>query len=401
MIHRQEGITKFIPLLAFIFVFQISRGMTLPIFPLYFHSINLSAISLGEALGVYGFSFLFFEALWGFLFEKFSSRLLIPIIILGNTIAVLAFASPSSFAELVILELLLGMALGGVGVFPRIAIAKVAGNLERGRTFGTLGALYSIGATIGSLLGGVSDSVLGLSTTFIVAAAFSILSLVPFYWHASLFGKLERESFETPSAVGDSGPTIEQSAKSRTRIMGIFGIGLIGLAMAANNGFFNLLLPNIMEQSPQISASVVEISIVLAIFTLSTGIISPFMSTLGWRKPYKWITGGLIVTAGLYVALSQLHNIPQIDFVTLTIGVSTSFITPLALSLLTARVPRKLLGRTMGIYGAIEDVGLIISSSAGSIIWGLYGEQYSFILIGLIFLIVALVFQLSIRKENS
>ena len=99
--------------------------------------------------------------------------------------------------------------------------------------------------------------------------------------------------------------------------------------MAANNGFFNLLLPNIMEQSPQISASVVEISIVLAIFTLSTGIISPFMSTLGWRKPFKWITGGLIVTAGLYVALSQLHNIPQIDFVTLTIGVSTSFITPL------------------------------------------------------------------------
>ncbi len=170
--------------------------------------------------------------------------------------------------------------------------------------------------------------------------------------------------------------------------------------MAANNGFFNLLLPNIMEQSPQISATVVEISVVLAIFTLSTGIISPFMSTLGWRKPNKWIMGGLIATAVLYVALSQLHNVLQIDFVTLTIGVSTSFITPLALSLLTARIPWKLLGRAMGIYGAIEDVGLIISSSAGSIIWGLYGAQYSFVLIGLIFLFVAAIFQLSIRKKS-
>ena len=41
--------------------------------------------------------------------------------------------------------------------------------------------------------------------------------------------------------------------------------------MAANNGFYNLLFPNILEQSTQISANVVEISIVLAIFTLSNG----------------------------------------------------------------------------------------------------------------------------------
>ena len=158
MIHRQEGITKFIPLLAFIFVFQISRGMTLPIFPLYFHSINLSAISLGEALGVYGFSFLFFEALWGFLFEKFRLTSVNSDHHTGKYHCSPRFCKPLIFRRVVILELLLGMALGGVGVFPRIAIAKAAGNLERGRTFGMLGALYSIGATIGSLLGGVSDS---------------------------------------------------------------------------------------------------------------------------------------------------------------------------------------------------------------------------------------------------
>ena len=141
MIHQQSSIGKFVPLLAFVFVFQISRGMTLPIFPLYFKTIDLSAIGIGLALGVYGFSFLFFEALWGFLFDKFQSRLLMLMIVLGNSIAILAFSRPSSFTELLVLELLLGMGLGGVGVFPRIAIAKVAGNLERGRIFGMLGAL--------------------------------------------------------------------------------------------------------------------------------------------------------------------------------------------------------------------------------------------------------------------
>src|ERR1700730_11136648 len=254
MIHQQSGIGKFVPLLAFVFVFQVSRGMTLPIFPLYYHSINLSAISIGIALGVYGFSFLFFEALWGFIFDKFNSPHLMLIIVLGNSFSILAFLRPSSFVGLVLLELVLGMGLGGVGVFLRIAIAKVASHLERGRIFGMLGALYSVGATLGSLFGGAADSTLGLSVSFTVAATISLLSLIPFYWHASFFGKFER--IAASSTISDDNPIISASgrmSKSRAGIMGIFAIGLIGLAMAANNGFFNLLFPNILRQSAQIS----------------------------------------------------------------------------------------------------------------------------------------------------
>jgi MFS family permease len=401
MIHHQSGIGKFVPLLAFVFVFQISRGMTLPIFPLYFRTIDLSAIGIGLVLGVYGFSFLFFEALWGFLFDKFQSRQLMLIIVMGNSIAILAFSRPSSFAELIILELLLGMGLGGVGVFPRIAIAKVAGNLERGRIFGILGALYSIGATLGSLLGGAVDSTLGLSISFVTAAIISIISLLPYYWHASFFGKLESAVLSTSSSTSD--PIIsprDKIPRSRAGFIGILSIGLIGLAMAANNGFYNLLFPNILKQSSQISANVVEISIVLAIFTLSNGIVSPFTSSLGWRKPGKWITGGLLLTGALYAVLSQLQNVLRIDLATIAIGVSTSFITPLSLSLLTERVPRKILGRTMGIYGAVEDVGLILGSSAAGIIWGLWGAEYAFFLIALIFFAVATIFLLVRRSES-
>ncbi|MDA4130730.1 MAG: MFS transporter [Thaumarchaeota archaeon] len=402
MFKLQAGLGKFIPLLAFVFVFQVSRGMTLPIFPLYFHSSNLSAINIGEVLGVYGFSFLFFEAFWGFVFEKISAYRLMPLIVLANSAAIFAFSRQASFAEISLLELVLGIGLGGVGVFPRIAIAKVAGNLERGRTFGMLAALYAVGGTVGSLLGGISDSVLGLSISFIIPAIICSLSLIPFYWHATFFGKLEREVVVLEGANSlDSSSPLRKIGNSRIQRIGLLAIGLIGLAMASNNAFFSLLFPNILGQSPKFSANVVEISVVLAIFTLSTGILSPFMSSLGWRNPRKWILGGLAIAGGLYFALSQENNILGVYFVTFFIGLSTSSITPLALSLLTARVPRNLLGRTMGVYGAVEDVGAILGSSAGSIIWGLYGSQYSFFLVGTIFLLVGTVFLLVNRKGNE
>jgi MFS transporter, DHA1 family, multidrug resistance protein len=400
MTSRQSGIGKFIPLLTFIFVFQISRGMTLPVFPLYFHSVSLSAISIGEALGVFGFSFLIFEALWGYLFEKFNAHRLTPIIILANSLGIFAFSRPSSFAELVVIELVLGMGLGGVGVFPRIAIAKVAGNAERGRIFGMLGSFYSFGATFGSLIGGASDVALGLSITFVIASTISVLSLLPFQWHVSLFTRSEEQIVD--STTPSSSPTTILSlgiSKLNVSILGFIALGLIGLSMAANNGFFNLLLPNILGQDSQMSANVIDISIVLAIFTLSSAILSPFMSTLGWRNPSKWITSALLITGGLYFTLSQARTIVEVYFVTLCVGISTSSITPLSLSLLTARVPRNFLGRMMGLYGAVEDVGLIIGSSAGSIVWGLWGAEYSFFLIGLIFLVVATIFLLAKRKE--
>jgi len=265
-----------------------------------------------------------------------------------------------------------------------------------------LAALYAIGGTVGSLLGGLSDSLVGLSISFIIAAIICILSLIPFFWHASFFGKLEREVTVSGNAnsFGNASPP-GKNGNSRVRAVGLLTIGLIGLAMASNNAFFSLLFPNILGQSSKISANVVEISIVLAIFTLSTGILSPLMSSLGWRNPGKWIFAGLGINGALYFVLSQVNNILGVYAVTFLIGVSTSSMTPLALSLLTARVPRNLLGRTMGVYGAVEDVGAIIGSSAGSIVWGLYGAQYSFFLVGTIFLLVASVFEVVNRKESK
>jgi len=87
-----------------------------------------------------------------------------------------------------------------------------------------------------------------------------------------------------------------------------------------------------------------------------------------------------------------------VDFVTLVLGVTYSTVTPLTLSLLTASVSRGYWGRIMGLYGAAEDVGILIGSSLGSFIWGFWGYQYSFIMMGSLFILVGTLCALATQK---
>jgi MFS transporter, DHA1 family, multidrug resistance protein len=370
--------------------------MTLPLFPLYFHSINLSAIDIGLVYAAYGISFLVFEALWGFVFDRFGIKGSVPLIaVVLTSVAIFLFSRPASLAEVIGIEVLWGNGLGGAGVFPRVAVAHFAKYADRGRAFGMLGLTYSIGASFGSLIGGVSGAVFGSSPSFIIAAVITVASTLP-VWLGNRPSK--DEVIAVDIAVQPSGARSRFQAEQKLKLIGIIVLGLVGLTAASGNGFFSLLFPNILAKEPKFLASPVEVGGVLFIYSLSSGIFQPFLGSLGSRKPRSWIMGGLAATGVCYLALTLTQNVAQVDLVTLILGVAYSTITPLTLSLLTASVPRGFWGRIMGLYGAAEDVGILVGSSLGSFIWGFWGFQYSFIMMGSIFILVGAVCAIATKK---
>jgi len=370
--------------------------MTLPLFPLYFLSNNLSAIDIGLVYAAYGLSFLVFEALWGFIFDKFGIKGSVPLIaIILTSAAIFLFSRPANLAEVVGIEILWGNGLGGAGVFPRLAIAHLTRYADRGRAFGMLGLTYSVGASIGSLIGGVSGAFLGSSPSFVIAGAITLSSILPIWWcnrssnNEVIVADLEEQS---SGAQGRIQPEV------KLKLIGIIVLGFVGLTAASGNGFFSLLFPNILAKEPKFLASPVEIGGVLFIYSLSSGVFQPFLGSLGSRKPKGWIVGGLAGAGLCYLALTLTQNVVQVDFVTLILGVTYSTVTPLTLSLLTASVSRGYWGRIMGLYGAAEDVGILIGSSLGSFIWGFWGYQYSFIMMGSLFILVSAVCALATKK---
>ncbi len=370
--------------------------MTLPLFPLYFLSNNLSAIDIGLVYAAYGLSFLVFEALWGFIFDKFGIKGSVPLIaIILTSSAIFLFSRPANLAEVVGIEILWGNGLGGAGVFPRLAVAHFSKYADRGRAFGMLGLTYSIGASSGSLIGGVSGALLGPSPSFIIAGAITLASTIP-VWLGSRSSKndvVADDIGEQPSGVSG-----KFQAEQQLKLIGIIVLGLVGLTAASGNGFFSLLFPNILAKEPKFLASPVEVGGVLFIYSLSSGIFQPFLGSMGSRKPRSWIVGSLAATGVCYLALTLTQTVAQVDLVTLILGVTYSTITPLTLSLLTASVSRGYWGRIMGLYGAAEDVGILIGSSLGSFIWGFWGYQYSFIMMGGLFILIGAICAFATKK---
>ena len=357
---------KYFSLLIFLFLFQLARGMTYPLFPQYYQSINLSAIDIGLAFAAYGISFLIFEALWGFVFERYGIRgTMPPLAIALTTVAVLLFARPSDLIQLLGIESLLGIGLGGAGVFPRLAVARQAKYADRGKVFGMLSFTYSVGATLGALLGGASDSLIGIPKSFVIAAAFTLLSVIPIWWSNRSHPEMEEPLLTNPSPVAN-----EIAESTRYNKMGIVVLFVVGLTAVAGNSFFSLLLPNILLKTPRLSASVLDISIVIAAFNLSTGLAAPFTASRGSRRPTKWITASLVGTGICYFTIIPAQSVTEIEIVTIILGVAYSALTPLTLSLLTTFVPKGHWGRIIGIYGAAEDVGIIVGTSVGKLCLG-------------------------------
>ncbi len=377
------------------FLFQLARGMTYPLFPQYYQSINLSAIDIGLAFAAYGISFLIFEALWGFIFERYGIRGTMPALAIAlTTVAVLLFARPVDLIQLLGIESLLGVGLGGAGVFPRLAVAHQARYADRGRTFGMLSFVYSVGATLGSLLAGVLGSLIGISNSFVIAAAITLISIVPVWWSNRTQTRVQEKTNEIiPVQTPD-----ENEKAARYNKIGIVILFLVGLTAVAGNSFFSLLLPNILLKETRLSASVLDISIVIAAFNLSTGLAAPLTASRGSRTPVKWIIISLFATGVSYLAILPAQNIAEVQIVTIVLGVAYSAITPVTLSLLTTFVPKGHWGRIIGIYGAAEDVGILIGTSVGSFVWGIYGAQYSLVMMTVLYVLVGLICFLAARS---
>jgi MFS family permease len=371
----------------------MARGMTLPLFPQYYQSIDLSAIDIGLAFAAYGISFLVFEALWGFVFERYGIKGTMPPLAISLTaVAVLLFARPTDLTQLLGIESLLAIGLGGAGVFPRLAIAHQTNYADRGRAFGLLAFVYSIGATIGALLGGLSGSLVGVPRSFVLTAAVTFLSVVPILW-----SRRSAQNAAKQTAVEETPPPDEMPPATQYNKWGIAILGMVGMVAVCGNSFFSLLLPNILLKEPRLSASVLQISVVIAAFNLSTGLAAPLTASTGSRKAGKWIAACLLATGVCYFAIIPVQNILQVDGVTVILGIAYSAITPLTLSLLTTFVPRDRWGRIIGIYGAAEDLGILVGTSLGSFVWGIWGAEYSFVMMGGIYGFVGLTSFLAYR----
>lgn len=382
-----------IAFLSFYSVFYTARGLSSLIIPLYFVSVEIPLIGVGVAIAVYGASLLFFEILWGVVLDRVGPEPLVftAVALTSVTYVLLPFVRTPETAALT--EFVLGASGPVIAVVARSSVVRESDPGRWASGFGIIGSAFAVAQLLGSLLGTVSVPSFGFVNSFYLAAAFSVVAY-------AIYLRLVRSN---GASYRHGGPGPAPSAEARFRLdwRGFPLLGLIAVPTFMGFAFFTNIIQLVVTQTPRISGSGSDAGLVVSAFWLSTAFFQPIVSTRGAKRTRTWIAVAIIASFGLFALMTQLYSVWEMGVSALIEGFCFSVISPLSLSLLMVGIPRRYSGRAMGIYGAAEDVGLILGPLIGSAVWVEFGLTPAYLSLGAAFLFVLVPFLISMRAEVS
>ena len=373
---------------------MLARSMVSPISPKYFQVVHISILGIGVLLGGFGFAFLVSEVVWGFISPHVWSRWTLLALILISSLLPVPMSQQQPFAVLFAIQATTGLCLGGIGVLSRLLVPRLAEPPDEAKYFGYLGLVFAIGSMAGSLLGGAVYGAVGLSESFVLAGLASLFPVLPL-WFLRFDSGADLKANPTPA--------VENGIRLPRLLLlsELIALGFVGLTTSLLSIFYNLLLPNIITRDPSFSATVLDISLVIASFSFSSGVFQPVMGMGGSRNPRRWITAALIGGGLTFAPLVYSSNMSEVYLISFLAGIASAAITPLALSVMSAGVQPSRLGRVFGLYGAAEDSGIILGALAGGFIWADLGAKSVFLVMALLFIAIGMIYGIVSSKAAS
>ena len=373
------------------FTYQFAGAMFTLLAPLYFViGLHLSPTEIGIEFTVLGLGTLIFEPLWGILTDRVPNSVLRPTIAVSSSAAFVALASSRSFLTIAGVVLAIGGLVAGMAVVQRSEATKGVEGHRRGGTLGVLGSVVSASRIAGILAGGFVFSELGFVLGFYIAATLAAVSSLPM-----LVSPLRQTDnlMKAKEKLDDRRPLPKLKVLSGSAIaIGAF----VGQTVMTS------LIVIVMARSP-VSATPLEIAVMLATYNLSVMIFQPIIGFVGMRRADSWIAAGLCVGMVAYATLVFARS-PMLFYVSaLTGGLAFSALTPLNLASFISLGGKSREGTMIGAYGAAEDVGVTIGPFVFGFLLGSAGVTSAYLSVVAIYAIVFAFFVCSrlLRSSNS
>ena len=348
------GRVSFVSVLLSSLLLSLARGVVTPILPLYMNSINLSTVEVGASFSAWGLGTLCFEPLVGVFADRGGRRPLAGGLLALVVVFYAAFPGTSTLLGVAALQFLLGMMFAGTAVIFRYTVPDAAPDMQASRAYGILGATYFAAAVVGSVTGGLLASAFGYTAAFYAGSALSVLSL------ATLALVRFPTPVPEPPEVSGGKPRLQGRIAWLTLLGGMAVVAYITLTLYLS------LIPLVAAKAPY-SATVLQVSLLVAAFNLSVLVFYPLAGSLGASKPTRWILWGLVVGAAAFSTPLLSQSIILLFVSALLGGLSFSMLGPLSLALFVDLVPRARRGFAIGVYGAAEDIGIIIAPALFSL----------------------------------
>jgi len=292
--------------------------------------------------------------------------------VVGALMLILPFGK--SIFAFVAMFIFLGLSRSAIIVTGRWTMAVHAPMDERARSMALLNVIFGATGAIASLVGGLMTDAWGYTSVFMVAAISPLLGGII---SIARFNAL-RTSGMAPQAVG--GIAVEDAPPTKQgtllRILGIQGgvaaMQFIGLSI------FRTYMPLLSTQvlGTDATGSGVLFGIVGVVQMLTT---IPLAGIADRKGKKRFMVLGMLGCSVSYIGMAFAGSYSQLIIFVISYAISAALFGPSALALLSESMPRDRQATAMGMYGVLEDSGVITGSAVGGFIWGAWGHQATFL----------------------
>jgi MFS transporter, PPP family, 3-phenylpropionic acid transporter len=375
--------------LAVLFVIMGLASMAMailqPIIPLYLTSNNVVPSLIGLMLAVGMVGMVLGESSGGWLADKIGLKFPMSVGTFLCAPLVLCFVFLPGVPALFLIFIFWGIVRAAVFGPARGYIGNTADLENKATIIAVYMTFMTVARSLGSLASGFVADSRGYNWDFYISMGVSVLAgllvivglrKTPFF---KPLPKIVNHAF-TPAAAAVRPPVKYRPVVFQCIIAALFFMGM-GV---------NSFMPLLATQYVGVKATQVGILTFIG-GGVSTILFIP-MGKLADRKDKKllMITGLLLSAAGL-IGMGFAREYVILILMVIVCNIGYTMFTPSAVALLSNSVPGYWQSTAMGIYGAAEDVGVILGSSVGGFVWTAGGPAAVYLMGGVASVVGALI----------
>jgi DHA1 family tetracycline resistance protein-like MFS transporter len=172
-----DVVRRLIPILGITFVDILGFSMLIPMLPYFVTHFGAKAIVVGAVFATFSLCQVLTAPLWGSVSDRIGRKFVLVTSQIGSTIGWVMLAFAPNIAWVFVARIVEGVSGGNIGI-TQAYVADLVKAKDRSRAFALIGATFGAAMAFGPAIGGILFMKYGYSTTFLVAAALQLLTLI-------------------------------------------------------------------------------------------------------------------------------------------------------------------------------------------------------------------------------
>lgn len=333
-------------------------GIVVPLLPVYAHDLGASGIYIGLIFGSFSISRTFFLPYFGRLSDKKGRKPFIVAGLFAYAVVSVAFILSKTVESLIFIRFMQG--IGSAMVMPVVQayIGEITPPGREGFTMGMFNMSLFFGLSIGPLMGGVINDLMGLNSAFMFMGA---LSLIGFFLSLVFLPPTKTERIVSRERELVSWKTLLQDRE-------IAGMFLFRFAHTTCIGIIWGFMPVFADSEFSISSSL--IGVLLMLMVSISGLLHVPMGILADRinKNFLVLTGGLITCFTVYLFAWQT-NVCGLILNSIIFGLGGGVSMPALMALAVLKGSESgVMGSVMALLTMAHSMGMLAGSLLAGVI---------------------------------